>query len=519
MLFNSISFIFVFLPAIVAGYYTLAMTPLAFFRRPFVILATLIFYAFAGPSFVALLLGSLVLYFFAAHVIARLSAPTRAKGVVVALAVIGNLLLLGYFKYFTFLLETLNGLLAAGFTIERVLLPLGISFFTFQQIGYLIDVSRERVKVANPLDYASFVLFFPQLLAGPIVQYGEVIEQHRRTPLWPEVGRNILIGLAIFAIGLFKKTVIADTLALYAGPVFGAAAQGEPVGFLDTWIGAFAYTAQVYFDFSGYSDMAIGTARMLGITLPLNFLSPLRSSSVVEIWRRWHVTLGRWVQLYIFQPVSMPFARSAAERGLGKYGTLVLCVVIPTMISMLTIGVWHGAGWTFVIFGLMQGLYMSFNEIWATYRKKPRKARKKAGLSAPIWHGPVARAGTLLAFVFAIIPFGSRGFADMSALMTASLGASGWMVMQDGWPLGPDAALLCVFTAYAIVYILPNSHEIMDRFEPTLGWSEDFSKRAPSPVQLRWDIAPIWGIATGLALFAGIAFIMRGSAEFIYFNF
>ncbi len=519
MLFNSISFVFVFLPAVVGGYYTLAMSPLAALRRPFLILATLVFYAFAGPSFVALLLGSVVLNFMVAQAIARLSDRENTRSLIVALAVIANLLLLGYFKYFSFVLEALNGILALEFAIERIVLPLGISFFTFQQIGYLVDVSRGRVKAANALDYASFVLFFPQLLAGPIVQYAEVIEQHRRKPAWQEVGRNILIGLTIFAIGLFKKTVIADTLALYAQPVFSAAAEGEPVGFLDTWIAAFAYTAQVYFDFSGYSDMAIGTARMLGITLPLNFLSPLRSSSVVEIWRRWHVTLGRWVQLYLFQPISMPFARAAAHQGLGKYGTLGLCVVIPTMIAMLVVGVWHGAGWTFVVFGLMQGAYMSINEAWAAYRKKARKARKKAGAGPPIWHGPLARGATLVAFVFAILPFGSRSIQALSSLVMASLGGAELIVTPTDWPFGVGTAMLCVGLAYAVIYLLPNSHEIMDRFEPTLDWSRDFSKRAPSPILVRWEISLGWGIATGLALFAGIAFIMRGSAEFIYFNF
>lgn len=276
MLFNSVNFIFLFLPIVVAGYYVLALSPLAMLRRPFLILATLVFYAFAGSQFIGLLLASVALNFVASQVIAGLGDRPAARSGAVALAVIGNLLVLGYFKYFTFILRTLNDAFAAGFEIERILLPLGISFFTFQQIGYLVDVSRGRIKPAGPLDYASFVLFFPQLLAGPIVQYAEVEAQHRASPQRGLIGANILIGLAIFAIGLFKKTVIADTLALYALPVFKAANAGEALGLIDTWIAAFAYTAQVYFDFSGYSDMAIGTARMLGIVLPINFLSPLR---------------------------------------------------------------------------------------------------------------------------------------------------------------------------------------------------------------------------------------------------
>lgn len=519
MLFNSVSFVFAFLPVVVGLYYVIALSPLAMLRRPFLIAATLAFYAFAGSQFLPLLLGSLLLNFGAAQVIARLAERASTKGLIVAGAVIANVVLLGYFKYFNFLADTANAMFGAGFEIEQIILPLGISFFTFQQIGYLVDVSRGRFKAAGLLDYSSFVLFFPQLLAGPIVQYAEIIDQHRRKPIWGEVGRNILIGLAIFAIGLFKKTVIADTLALYAGPVFSAAKDGDPVGFVDMWVAAFAYTAQVYFDFSGYSDMAIGTARMFGIILPLNFLSPLRSASVVEIWRRWHVTLGRWVQLYIFQPVAVPCARMAAHRGLGKYGTLALAVIVPTMVSMLIIGVWHGAGWTFVVFGLMQGIYMSVNEAWAAYRKKPRKARKKAGISPPVWHSPLARAATLLAFVFAIIPFGAQDTPDMLVMFGAAVGNSGWMATPEAWPLGVEAAVLCLVAAYLIVFLLPNSHEIMGRFEPVLDWKNDWSTRAISPLQIEWRMTAIWALITAATLFLGVAFIMRGTTEFIYFNF
>ncbi len=519
MLFNSISFIFAFLPIVVAGYYLLSLSPLAFLRRPFLILATLGFYGLAGAQFLPLLLASVVLNFIAGQVIGRLGARAGAKAGVIALAVITNLLVLGYFKYFNFLLTAINDAFGAGFALESILLPLGISFFTFQQIGYLVDVSRGKIKPAGALDYGSFVLFFPQLLAGPIVQYAEVIDQHRRKPRWGEVGRNILIGLAIFAIGLFKKTVIADTLALYASPIFVGVGEGNAIGMVDAWIAAFAYTAQVYFDFSGYSDMAIGTARMLGIVLPLNFLSPLRSKSVVEIWRRWHATLGRWVQLYIFQPIAVPCARFAAMRGLGKWGTVCVAVVVPTMVSMLVIGVWHGAGWTFVIFGLMQGIYMSVNEAWAAYRKPVRKARKKAGQSAPAWHSPVARAATLLAFVAAIIPFGARNGIEMLSILAAALGGTEFLVVQPDWPLGLTAAALFTLAAYAIIYLLPNSHEIMGRFEPVIDWRADWAKRAVSPVQILWRMSLGWALLTALTLFLGVAFIMRGTTEFIYFNF
>ncbi len=206
-------------------------------------------------------------------------------------------------------------------------------------------------------------------------------------------------------------------------------------------------------------------------------------------------------------------------RGLGTYGTLFAVMIVPTMIAMLIIGVWHGAGWTFVIFGLMQGVYMSVGELWATWRKTARKARKKAGQAAPAWHDPVARAATLFAFVLAIIPFGSASGKSMLAMFAAAFGAGGLLHVPADWPLGLGAALATTLAAYAIIYLLPNSHEIMGRFEPVLDWAKDWSKRAPSPVQVTWRMTLPWALATGAALFLGIAFIMRGTTQFIYFNF
>lgn len=519
MLFNSVNFIFLFLPAGLLGFYLLAMSPWPVLRRPLLVLLTLVFYAFAGPQFVPLLLGSVVLNYLSGRAIGREGNSESGRGALVVLAVCSNLLLLGYFKYFNFLLTTLNNALSAGIEIEKIALPLGISFFTFQQIGYLVDVARRKVQPARPLEYANFVLFFPQLLAGPIVLYNETAPQFAKVIERSRIGFDILVGTAIFAIGLFKKTVISDSLAYYAAPTFQAAAAGDPLGVVDVWIAAFAYTAQVYFDFSGYSDMAIGTARMFGIVLPLNFLSPLRSSSITEIWRRWHVTLGRWVQSYVFQPISIPLARAAAQRGAGTYGTLFAAMILPTMIAMLIIGVWHGAGWTFVVFGLMQGFYIAVGELWATWRRKPRKARKKAGLSSPAWHIPVARAATLLAFVLAILPFGSANADAMMRLFAAAFGAGGVLQMPADWPFGLGAALATTITGYLIIYLLPNSHEIMGRFEPVLDWSKDWSKRVPSPVQIVWQMNAKWALVTGLALFLAIAFIMRGTTQFIYFNF
>ena len=519
MQFNSIGYIFAFLPIVLLVYYGLALSPLAAARRPVLILATLVFYAFGGSEFIPLLLASVTLNFAASRIIDRVrDKPEKVRAAAIAVAVLGNLLLLGYFKYFNFLLRILNGLFASGFEIERVALPLGISFFTFIQIGYLVDVSRGRFRAAGPLDYANFVLFFPQLLAGPLVLFRETAPQLAEPVKRGAIGRNILIGLVIFAIGLFKKTVIADTAALYADPVFSAARSGTVTGFLDTWIAALCYTAQVYFDFSGYSDMAIGTARMLGVVLPLNFHSPLRSQSIVELWRRWHITLGRWVQSYVFQPISMPLARFAGGRNFGDLGALVCGVIIPTIISMLVVGIWHGAGWTFVLFGLMQGLYMATNELFALLRKDVRKARRKAKLPEPRWRKPLAQAATLLAFVVAIIPFGSPALKPAGRMFLGMAGSGGWLNLPEAWPLGLAGAIACVIALYLAVYLAPNTQQIMGRFEPVLEWAK-WRKTDPAGEAIEWRMSRGWTLAAALVLFLGVAFIMRGSAKFIYFNF
>lgn len=517
MQFNSVEYILVFLPLLLLAYHGLAARLGTVFRQVLLIAATLVFYAWGGAKLLPLLLGSIVLNYAAALIIEKTATTPARQHVLLLLAVTANIVFLGYFKYLNFLADIWTSLAGGTLRVEHIALPLGISFFTFQQIGFLVEVSRGRQGAGKPLDYASFVLFFPQILAGPITQYAEIVPHLRERMARGTVAPAIQIGLALFAIGLFKKTVIADTLALYASPAFEAARGGGPLGFLDTWLSAFAYTGQVYFDFSGYSDMAIGTARMFGLILPLNFHSPLRSQSVVEIWRRWHVTLGRWIQAYVFQPISIPLARRAAMGGYGKWGTHALSVVAPTMISMLIVGVWHGAGWPFVVFGLMQGTYMSVNETWTAIRRKARKGRK--GPRA-FWKVALSRFATTLAFVLSIIPFGQPTLAAANRMFAAMIGAGdGVLVASSEWPLGTGAAFLIVGLIYASLFVVPNSNQIMDRFEPVLEWSKRWRKLDPAGDRLVWKMTPGWAILTGLTLFLGFAFIMRGTAKFIYFNF
>ena len=446
MLFNSVVFIFVFLPFVLLIYYGVAQSPL---RAPVPTgpdPATLVFYGLGNQEFVPLLIASVAFNYIAGLVVERCGERPETKNLVLFAAVIINLMLLGYFKYFSFVVSSLESVLHSGFAIERIAAPLGISFFTFQQIGFLFDVSRGRVSAGKPLDYASFLLFFPQLLAGPIVQYKETVPQLREAVKYGTVCRSILVGLVYFSIGLFKKTVVADTAALYASPVFDAARTTAPIGLLESWIAAFSYTSQVYFDFSGYSDMAIGTARMFGIILPLNFHSPLRSASVVEIWRRWHITLGRWVQSYVFQPISISTG-PASLRHAGSIGPalFIFAVLIPTMISMLIVGIWHEAAGLY-----LRGLRADAGLLHGDQRGMGCGAQEGSqGAQSRLWRtAALEQAGVAggnsdrLRGIDRAIS-GSADLGTTGRMWFAMLGMGPRHAEMAGWPLGTIAAVLC----------------------------------------------------------------------------
>jgi alginate O-acetyltransferase complex protein AlgI len=513
MLFNSIIYIFLFLPIVTAAFRLSDRGRSRVLARVLLILATLLFYAAAGLKLVPILIISMLFNYGAGVLIERTARRRRAQYFLVIIAVCVDLAALGYFKYTNFLIENWDIIARSSNSFARIALPLGISFYTFQQIGYLVDVKRGKTTAGGPLSYANFVLFFPQLLAGPIVQRNELAPQFEGEAR-RDAGPDVLVGLTIFSIGLFKKTVVADTAALYATPVYHAAQIGGPLGLVDSWLGLFAYTAQIYFDFSGYSDMAIGSARMLGILLPINFHSPLRSGTTLEFWRRWHITLGRWVLAYIFQPVALAMARLAANLRAGRWGTLLLAVVAPTMVTMLVLGVWHGAGWNFAVFGLMQGLYMSVNEAWALFRRKARKARKSR---SPVWSHPLAVFGTLIAFIFSTIPFGASNPTAMARLFGAAFGFGGSFSAQQGWPLGLAGAVGVLAPIYASIFLVPNTQQIMAHYEPALDWKRWVGDAGQSA--LRWRATLACAVFTGAVFFVGFVCITRGATNFVYFNF
>lgn len=528
MLFNSYPFLFLFLPVTLAIYFMIG-------KRgheaaiAWLVLASLFFYGWWNAAYLLLLLASLVFNFLFGELLSRASITKQANlgRAWLALGIVFNLGLLGYFKYANFTIDSINTLTDSSLFIETIVLPLAISFYTFQQIAYLVDAYRGITQEYKFAHYALFVTFFPQLIAGPIVHHRDMLPQFmRRETLHPHV-RNISIGLSIFMLGLFKKTVLADGIAQYSTPVFEAGAAGQVLTFFEAWGGALAYTFQLYFDFSGYSDMAIGAARMFGIKLPVNFHSPYKATNIVEFWRRWHMTLSRFLRDYLYIPLG-----GNRNGKLLRYRNL--------MLTMLLGGLWHGAGWTFVVWGGLHGLYLSINHAWSH-------------LSSRLFPGPVlpkplakllAWLTTFVAVVIGWVFFRAasfdaalamlRGMAGLNGIaipnaIAARLGAA-WQWLVD---LGVSSYLgggsQFIFTWLWIVFLLavalamPNTQQIMSRFEPAMHLhhadeQNEIRLMARLHSALAWRPNVGWAIATGVVAAFGVLAMSRIS-EFLYFQF
>jgi D-alanyl-lipoteichoic acid acyltransferase DltB (MBOAT superfamily) len=459
MLFNSQAFILLFLPPVLAGYYALARRRAA--RQAWVILASLIFYAWWDVRFVPLLAGLTV----ANWLIAQLYGRTRWVGVPVG-GIVLNLAVLALFKYADFFRGTFFGLLGQAWRPWDLILPLGISFFVFQKISYLADLKRGDRHIYPFLDFCMFVTFFPQLIAGPLVRHNEIIGQFDRDPRRPAMWENLGRGLALFVIGVAKKVALADSLARIADPLFLKAAAA-PLSAAEAWAATGAYSLQIYFDFSGYSDMAIGLALMFGLALPFNFDAPYRSVSVRDFWRRWHMTLSRFLRDYLYIPLG------GNRRGPVRQAANVV-------LTMLLGGLWHGANWTFVAWGGLHGGALAVNHVW-----------EKRGFRLP---RPAAWLLTLLFVTAGWVLFRSPDFATAGRVLTSLTGLDG---------LGHtrlDRQDRIVLVAGAAVALLGPTSQVaaLERLRPN-PWVA-----VPAGVALAWLLLLVGG---------------RLQAAFIYFQF
>ncbi len=485
MLFNSLEFIFLFLPAVL-GLAALLRRRGDAWLLLWVTLASLVFYAWWEPSYLAVLLASLGGNWLLGQAIAA-SATPRAARRLAALGVAANLLGLGFFKYAAFLAGEANALFGWQLPLLAWGLPLGISFFTFQQIAYLVDLARGDFRQPGLRPYAFAVTLFPHLIAGPIVRYREILPQlagpERRLGVTAD---NLVVGLTLFAFGLFKKTVVADAMIPFVEPAFGAAASGQVMPLLDAWVAVLAFALQIYFDFSAYSDMAVGLARLFGIRLPANFNAPYKATSPVEFWRRWHMTLSRFLRDYLYIPLG-----GNRKGPLRRYLNLIVTMVLG--------GLWHGAGWTFLLWGLLHGLGLAVCHLWRDCGG-PRLGR---GL------------GWLLTFLFVLacwVPFRA---ADWPAMLQLYRGLLGLLPDQPLLRLADEA--WPVLLALGVALLLPTLEQVMARAEPVLeptavpltGWRRRW---------LLWSPSTRWALIAGLVLAFAVANIFTVS-KFIYFDF
>src|SRR5574337_1995647 len=519
MLFNSPEFIYLYLPVVLVGFFLLARTSHRI-AAVWLAAASCLFYGWWNPAYLALLGVSIVLNYCMGLILARESVrpEDRRRRVLLVAGVAINLFLLGYFKYFNFFMESARVVLDGHWHFEAIVLPLGISFFTFTQIEFLGDAWRGEAREFNFVHYALFVTYFPHLIAGPVLHHREMMPQFGRAETYRLEWQNIAIGLTIFAFGIFKKVVMADGIAPHANAVFHAADAGQRLTLLDAWGGALAYTFQLYFDFSGYSDMAIGLSRMFGVSLPLNFNSPYKALNISDFWRRWHMTLSRFLRDYLYITLG-----GNLHGPVRRYVNLLLTMVLG--------GLWHGAGWPFVVWGALHGAYLVVNHAW-------RKLLETAGLHL---EGRLVLAVswliTFLAVVIAWVFFRASSIDTAVHFLGAMSGANGLVVPPDwlnalhwraaaalanlGARSGDLAGQLADGAAWASIGILllvalaaPNTQQIMGQFRPALG----YTRGAAAPACLTFRLNAVW---LAVAVFLLSAALTRGEAisEFLYFQF
>ncbi|MEW6593811.1 MAG: MBOAT family protein [Thermodesulfobacteriota bacterium] len=515
MLFNSYTFIFGYLPVVIGIFFLVARCSHQL-AAAWLAAASLFFYGWWSPRFVLLLLGSVGFNFAMGYAIARqrLRQPSSVQvKALLMVAVGGNVALLAYFKYVNFFIATANDLWRAGWTFADIILPLGISFYSFTQIAYLVDVYRGLAREYNPLHYLLFVTYFPHLIAGPILHHKQMMPQFGQREIYRPHAENLTVGLTIFAIGLFKKTVIADHFALYATPVFDLAAANGRLPLLEAWVGALAYTFQLYFDFSGYSDMAVGLSWMFNISLPLNFNSPYKATSIIEFWRRWHMTLSAFLRDYLYIPLG-----GNRQGKMRRYVNLLVTMVLG--------GLWHGANWTFVFWGGLHGIYLLLNHGWRVVYDK---------LRLPPLPGSTVVAGalTFVAVVIAWVPFRSASLGAAVNLLSGMFGFHGvvlptrfasslHMLQEFGVQFGGGSLALpwldvVLWTAagLAIVWLFPNTQQWMEGNFPG-----DGNRSATGVLGMACRFRPglRHGFVVGvLLLFALVALDKPG--EFLYFQF
>lgn len=485
VLFNSFEFIFLFLPIVWVVYFIFNKQHLYIPAKIWLVISSLFFYSWWNIFYLPLIIFSLMVNYSLGLTFKKISTK-KSKLLILSIGIGFNVLLLGYYKYYDFFITTVNSLSDTSFPILNIALPLAISFFTFQQVAYLVDAYQDEVRDLHIVDYMLFVLFFPQLIAGPIVQHHEITPQFQNNNNYRINYKNIALGTFVFIIGIFKKVVIADSLAIWANQGFQ---NPSSLSLVESWVATLSYTFQLYFDFSGYSDMAIGLGLLFNIKIPVNFLSPYRSLDIQEFWRRWHITLGRFFTQYIYIPLG-------GNRNGNKRTYLNLFFIF------FLSGIWHGAGWTFIIWGSLHGLATLIHRMW-----------KKSKYSLP---KPASWLLTFLFIHFAWVFFRADTTENAITIIKSMLGLSdsNWLfrfqsegntLLEMGHLLNFEqhenfiSLIVVLSTLFFTIWFVPNSIDLKERFKPTLSYS--------------------FMLLVMIAIVVFINFSSNINSEFLYFNF
>ena len=502
MTFSQPPFFLLFLPICLVGYWLLARLGRVWMVG-YLVFMSMLFYAEWSKRYLLVLLASIGINYFFASRIADSTTRPRRQTIWLWLAVISNLASLCFYKYLFPFLAFAHSVGLTQRTWGTTILPLGISFFTFTQIAYLIDLKQGVAGRETPGGYALFVTFFPHLVAGPILHHKEMMPQFREERSYRLRGDDLALGLTWFTMGFCKKILIADRLAPIAGAVF---ASPGTKGTAETWLAAFLYAMQLYFDFSGYSDMAIGLARMFSIRFPMNFNSPFKAENIGDFWQRWHMTLTHYIMAYLYAPIQMKVAswrqargKKVSRKAQATLEGLLQMVLFPTLITFFFAGLWHGAGLKFTLYGLMHGMYISCNHMWRVFVPETSLMRR-------ILTKPISILLTFLSVVSTFVMFRANSVRDAFRFYSGLLGRHG-----PGTAVPIEHVILFVLLL-AAVWLLPNTQEILgeSQKEDGVNWS-----LAP---HLRWVPSLAWWTMTAIAFALCMAY-SSSATTFLYFQF